>query len=53
MKFGIEEKVKFQKAARRQVEIEREIPRFKNKVHSSSKEYKRSKHKNFQYDEEI
>ena len=41
---------KMRKAARRQIEIDREIPRFKEKVHSSGKDYKRPKHKKQYFD---
>ena len=49
--FGIKEQTVMRKAARRNFEIENEIPKFKGKAHSSTKEYKRSKHKKFNYEE--
>lgn len=49
--FGIKEQNTMRKAARRNFEIENEIPKFKGKAHSSTKEYKRSKYKKLNYEE--
>jgi hypothetical protein len=49
--FGIKEQNTMRKAARRNFEIENEVPKFRAKVQGSSKEYKRSKHKKFNYEE--
>ena len=49
MEFTQQDQLRMQKAARRKVEIEREIPRFKNKVHVSSKDRKKPKHKKMQF----
>jgi hypothetical protein len=49
MEFTQQDQLRMQKAARRKVEIEREIPRFKNKVHVSKKDRKKPKHKKMQF----
>jgi len=50
--FGIKEQNTMRKAARRNFEIDNDVPKFRAKVQGSSKEYKRPKHKKFNYENE-
>lgn len=49
MEFNQQDQLRMQRAARRKAEIEREIPRFKHKVHVSKKDRKKPKHKKMQF----
>jgi hypothetical protein len=48
--FGIKEQNTMRKAARRNFEIENEVPKFRAKVQGSNKEYRRPKHKKMRFD---
>lgn len=48
--FGIKEQNTMRKAARRNFEIDNDVPKFRAKVQGSVKNYKRPKHKKMQFD---
>jgi hypothetical protein len=48
--FGIKEQNTMRKAARRNFEIDNDVPKFRAKVQGSTKDYKRPKHKKMQFD---
>jgi hypothetical protein len=47
--FGIKEQNTMRKAARRNFEIDNDVPKFRAKVQGSTKDYKKPKHKKMHF----